>query len=398
MRWFEVAVWLSGAVSVAGALGSLACASLFCARLHIPLAMADARPVVILPATGMLPGFDALLAALSVQSLPPRRLIVSLESRNDPAYRRVCTLATRYPELRLEIVVAELSDRRGQKNTNTLAALATLDADDRFIVLLDADMRPQPWFLSALVEPLACGRADVVNGHRWLVPQRVSPISSLVATIDRRLGVLPRYQFARIVCGGSIAMTRHAMHALELPRILDRQLCEDAPIGSRIAETSLRFLSRRAVRVPTPLDASSRALWAFARRQAKLIHVYRPGLWWYGALVANSDLVARVVLLVAMAASRPLRWVALAILLAIATLDCAAAELRLAISRKVGVSDAACFRLSQYLAVWSVLPYPAFYAALAWASLVASPIRWAHIRYDVDGHGNVTGMQRYPYA
>jgi hypothetical protein len=33
--------------------------------------------------------------------------------------------------------------------------------------MLDADICPQPWWLAALVAPLATDGADLVNGYRW---------------------------------------------------------------------------------------------------------------------------------------------------------------------------------------------------------------------------------------
>ena len=53
--------------------------------------------------------------------------------------------------------------------------------------MLDADIRPQPWWLAALVAPLAAGGADLVNGYRWLVPEPPTPVSILVAHIDHAL-------------------------------------------------------------------------------------------------------------------------------------------------------------------------------------------------------------------
>src|SRR5439155_21475119 len=130
----------------------------------------------------------------------------------------------RYPQLNMELVVAGLSSLRSQKCTNLLAALAHLDAGDANIVLLDADIRPQPWWLAALVAPLAAGRADIVNGYRWPMPTALSPGVVLVAGIDRAVSVLPRVSQTRTIWGGSLAMTRHALERLDLPSTIGRTL------------------------------------------------------------------------------------------------------------------------------------------------------------------------------
>jgi len=61
----------------------------------------------------------------------------------------------RYPMLSTELIVAGLSNRRAQKCTNLLAAVARTGPTDRYIVLVDSDILPQPWWLAALLGPLA---------------------------------------------------------------------------------------------------------------------------------------------------------------------------------------------------------------------------------------------------
>ncbi len=252
-----VMAWIATAVAVFYSLSSVALALLFFTRMQVLDDRLSASVALVLPATGALPGIEDLLAALTAQSLRPRRLIVSVEAREDPAYPRVAALAERYPELNVELVVAGLSPLRSQKCTNLLAALAQLDADDAYIVLLDADIRPQPWWLAMLVAPLAAGRADLVNGYRWPVPTRMSLGTVLVTAIDRAVAVLPRVRWTRSAWGGSLAFTRNALAALDLPNTIGHALTEDLPIGDRAAQTGLRVLTRRAIRPPTPTRRQS---------------------------------------------------------------------------------------------------------------------------------------------
>jgi len=386
--------WIVAAVAVFYSLWSVALALLFFTRMRVLDDRLSASVALMLPATGALPGLEDLLAALTAQSLKPRRLIVSVEAREDPAYRRVAALAERYPQLNVELVVAGLSPLRSQKCTNLLAALAQLDADDAYIVLLDADIRPQPWWLAMLVAPLAAGRADLVNGYRWPVPTRMSLGTVLVAAIDRAVAVLPRVRPARPAWGGSLAFTQSALAALDLPNTIAHALTEDLPIGDRAARTGLRVLTRRAIRPPTPLAGNLRDVWRFARRQYQLIRLYRPGLWCFAAFVVTTDLAARIALL-----SNVLSWgPALPALLVLAWLGSTATEIRLAISRKIGVTDGLGFRLAQHLLVWTILPAPVFHASVIWGGAITSPVVWRHVRYVVDRTGQVTGVTRRPYS
>ncbi|MGC2199030.1 MAG: glycosyltransferase, partial [Stellaceae bacterium] len=318
---------IAAAVAVFYSLSSLALALLFILRLRIPGDPPLVPVTLVLPATGALAGIEDLLDALSDQSLRPHRLIVAVESVIDPAHSRVVALAELYPQLNIELIIAGLSSLRSQKCTNLLAALAYLRPDDAYVVLLDADIRPQPWWLSSLVGPLAAGRADLVNGYRWQVPQALTPTITLVAAIDRTIAVLPRLPRLRTIWGGSLALSRHAIDTLDLQTTIGRALTEDLPIGDRAAQTGLRVLTRRAVRVPTPLDGRFRDLWRFGRRQYQLIRLYRPGLWSFAAFVVTSDLIARLVLFSALiAAATGASELALPTILAIACLGSIATE------------------------------------------------------------------------
>ena len=385
--------WTAAALAVFYSLWSVALAALFAARLRIPEERIATRVALVLPATGSLPGLEDLLTALTAQSLQPRRLIVAVESREDPAYARVAALAERFARLKIELVIAGLSPMRSQKCTNLLAALAHLDAGDAHVVLLDADIRPQPWWLAALVAPLAAGRADLVNGYRWPVPTTLFPAAIVVAGIDRAVAVLPRLRRTRPIWGGSLAVTRRALEILDLPSTVGRTLTEDLPIGDRAAETGLRVLTRRAIRPLTPVSGGIRDLWGFGRRQYQLIRLYRRGLWCFSTFITTTDLLARIVLLSTAASS-----VALAAILTIAALGSIATEIRFAIGRKLGAVDGVGFRLAQHLLVWTILPAPAFHASVNWGGFVTSPVVWRHVRYAVDRAGRVIDVVRRPYS
>jgi Glycosyltransferase like family 2 len=389
--------WIAATVAVFYALGLLALALFYAAHLQIPDERPRADVALVLPLTGPSPSLEELLAALAAQSLRPRRLIVAVESRDDPAYRRAAALGGNYAGLRIELVVAGLSPWRSQKCTNLLAALRQLDDNDAYVVLFDADIRPQPWWLAALVAPLAAGRADIVNGYRWQMPKTLSLATALVAAIDHTIATLPRLSMTRAIWGGSLALTRHALQILDLPATIGRALTEDLPIGERAAETGLRVLTRRAIRVPTPLDGRFQELWRFGRRQYQLIRIYRPGLWSYAAIVVTTDLIARLVLLsmlIVAGASGP----ALSAILVAAALGSIATEIRLAVGKRLGVAEPIGFRLSQHLLVWLILPLPGFHASVIWGGFVSSPVRWAHIHYLVDRSGRVVEVMRRPHS
>jgi len=196
--------------------------------------------------------------------------------------------------------------------------------------------------------------------------------------------------------GGSLALTREALEILDLARTLDREVVEDAPIGHRLAETGLRLLTRRALRVPTPLAASWRELWAFGRRQGQFVRLYYPRLWCSACLVATADFLARIVLVWSLLAAGSLA--ALAVLAFIAASDSIATELRRAVGRRIGAGDGLASACYQHLLIWAILPIGACYVSLIWASAFTSVVRWAHVQYWLDCSGRVLAVRRHPYG
>ena len=117
-------------------------------------------------------------------------------------------------------------------------------------------------------------------------------------------------------------------------------------------------------------------------------------MWCFAALVVTTDLIARIVLLSKLTAWGP----ALPAVLIIAALGSTAAQIRLAIGKKLGVADGIGFRLTQHLVVWTILPAPVFHASMIWGGFITSPVVWRHVRYIVDKTGQVVDVARRPYS
>jgi len=384
---------IATAVPIGIAVIATTCSWVFLRFLRIPADVPDAPTTLILPVTGSLPQLEALFDALLGQSLTPRRLVVATESREDPAYNRVAGLMDRYPVLGIELVVAGLSDQRAQKCTNLLAGLARVGSADRYIVLCDADILPQPWWLAVLVGPLAAGRADIVNGYRWQRPSSLSPATAIITAIERAFSTMPRPDAFRLLWGGSIALTRSALEAIDARATLARALTEDLVIADRAASLGLRVVTERALRLPSPLAGTVCHVWRFARRQYQIIHVYRPAVWVFALTVCTSDLLARSFLLAsAIAADGVPKAIAIGALVVLGLLGSAGIALRGHIGRQLRVADLRGFALLQHFFVWAIVPIALFHASVLWGSLSTTRVRWAHFCYRVRA-GRVMGIE-----
>ncbi|WP_426958192.1 glycosyltransferase family 2 protein [Muricoccus radiodurans] len=339
----------------------------FLRRLRPASVQREGRVVLILPLSGAPKGLPDLLRALSTQTLPPARLIVAVEEGDAVAEAAMSAVPLPFP---VTLVTAPLAPHRAQKCSNLLAGLADA-AGERVVVMLDADILPQPWWLSTLASPALEGSADMVSGYRWLRPGG-SLAAHLVAWTDRAFAMLPRSDRMPIAWGGSLALGPAALAEGRAARALERTLSDDLSLASMAAEGGLRLLMRRILLLPTPAEGPPRAILAFMIRQFRIVHLYRPALWWAGATAGQL-----AVLLWAVAAL----WQPVLL-----PLLCAAGAgrwwLHDRIGRRVGVADPPDVRWTQLILALTPLP-DLFLAALGWASLRPRRIVWRHVTYEV---------------
>ncbi len=347
------------------------------------------RPLVttlVLPLAGRADSLGRLVAALERQTLTPRRLIVGVESRSDPAYHRALAVAAT-TSLPIEVVVAGLATVQGQKCRNQQAALERLDDRDEAVVLLDGDIAPTDWWLSALVSPLADDTADIVTGLRWQQVVETRLGAHLVTMIDRSAFLMPRvkWRIARVVWGGSVAISRRAVEKMNLHEALGRTLSDDLSIAEAAKASGLRMLTRSALLIPTPSDLGPAAAWRFAVRQYRIVHIYRPFLWWMAAAVILLRLAAWTAILAGL--QRPGFGLAAIAMAALAALKPVVVS---AIGRRIGLADRPAALALQVLLGFVQPLVDLFHASVILAAAWTRRIRWGHVLYRIDAPYDVT--------
>lgn len=355
--------------------------------IRLPSVAKPGSVTLILPLTGAAPGLEALFAALAAQTLAPRRLVAVVESAGDPAFARVTALAPTLP-FPVETRIAGTVAWRGQKSTNLIAGLAAIDDADEAVVLLDADIRPQRWWLSALASPVFDDTHDLVSGHRWQLLGGRGPLGHLVAWNDRNAAAMRLPTRWGLVWGGSVGLSRRALVALDLPALLDRALVDDHLIGAAARAAGLRLLVRGALTVPTPAEGGDRAQVAFYRRQLAVLRISRPWLW---LAVTGAAHLSALGWLVAIVVAPPLA-------VALSATGIARALLHRAIGARVGIVDPVRGTLAQCL-VGAVPPLgDGLVAALGWWNLRPRRLRWRHVTYEVRGAADVRVLTRASHA
>ena len=390
---FLVAAALVGGGLLTSAL-ALAATVVFVLKLEQPRSHKTAVATVILPVTGRAPHLERLFAALSRQTLPPRRLLVAIESEQDPAFDRA-RAALRSSPLAGEIVLTGAAQSTAQKCWNQMLALRHIDEHDEVVVLLDADILPQAWWLSALVSPLVDDVCDVVTGYRWIVLERPSLSAHLLAHIDRAIALLPRSPFTYTLWGGTLALSRRAIDTLDLPAILASTLADDCSLGEAAAARGLRILTRRALLVPSPIEIGLTQAWRFGRRQYQIGHLYLPRLYGLALAAILGRLVAWGVIICSLMGDR-YGWAgaAAALLVALALASYAGQQI---VARRLGMEDAWPQALGQLGLAAAKPAVDLFHLSMLLGALYDRRMRWGHVVYRIDGPHRITVEKRLPW-
>jgi hypothetical protein len=388
MGWAEQAVLV---LAVATAVISLGLTRLYQQRLRLPSDPVAGTVTLILPLTGEAPQLDDLLARLAGQTLRPRRLLIAVESTDDPAYARAQSASGRHA-IPVDLIVAGRAEHAAQKCVNILAAVEHVDELDDVVVLLDGDIRPQPWWLAVPVRLLMKDVADLVTGYRWQMPGQHALASQVIAAIDRGIAVLPRLRRARTAWGGTLAMSRHALQQLDLPNVLDRVLSDDLAIATAAHERGLRLMMTRVALVPAPIDQDWVSAWRFGRRQYQIIAIYRPWLWCFALLVLLGQLSGWGVVL----------WHLPDTTAAVAGLCLfSAALLRqrmlVRIGRRIGSPDPLVTRVTQLLLVLGKPLVDLFHFSMVLGAMWPKRVAWGHVEYAVHGPTAITVVGRRPW-
>ena len=329
--------------------------------------------VLIIPIRGVPKNFQMLWQGICAQSDRPSRVIFSIESRKDPAFRAVKSLTGGPPT---EIVIAGATIDRGQKIHNLLAALTHVRRTEDVIVFADADISPDPYWLARLIRGL--DDAYISSGYRWMVPadDRWATIfmcvaNSSVATAQRRLWNLG--------WGGSIAVRQEFLNDLQIETIWRRALSDDLALSRAIKRRGFRMNGQRDALVQSPVSFDWRNATAFGRRQYLLVRMYSPLHWILAATVTTVPLLGWMV---ALSLALQGSVIAIGIIVIANALDHLRAYFRRRVNRKLWhteISDRVA-----WLDSWGTPAVLAVHALVIWSTLFGRSVTWAGRIYWLD--------------
>jgi ceramide glucosyltransferase len=236
------------------------------------------RVAVILPVKGVDGDTRANLKCLLKQEYPEYRLIFAVEAGEDPVVGLLKELAEL--DERIEIVEAGLAESRGQKVHNQLAAVARTGEQDEVLAFMDADARPGPGWLRALVAPLTRQEIGATTGYRYYVPMTGHPANKIVLLLNAQVAATFGPYRRTMAWGGSMAIRRGDFVGFGVQEAWQHALSDDYVLTwcvKRKAKSKLHFVPQCIVASEANFTWGS--LLEFASRQYRITRICAPVVW-----------------------------------------------------------------------------------------------------------------------
>jgi cellulose synthase/poly-beta-1,6-N-acetylglucosamine synthase-like glycosyltransferase len=350
---------------------------------------------IVLPVRGAT-NLAALIPRLRAQNYRRYRIVAAVEGEDDPAFA-ILSAAAREDGPPLEVTVAGIAEKAGQKVWKQLAALARLTPEDEVVAFIDADTLPTPHWLPRLVAVLVNSGRPVATGYRWMTPVDDRWSSAALAAANNALAALPRGALAlTIVWGGSVAMRRATLEAIRLADYWRGAISDDEQMGLALRHAGLLAHAPRQGLVLSPVACSWRGFLEFGVRQYRIVYLHSRREWAVAMVVLWIPVVAFIMIAPSLVSGVGWVWAALAVLLALA-------EIRTALRRSLqkalwqgleGPRDNGRWRVESLLRpVWRLL-----HALSAAGAPLSRTIDWAGIRYRVNGPQDIVVTRRNPVA
>ncbi len=247
---------------------------------------------VVIPCKAGDPGFDANLDRFLNQDYPNYQVVFTVATEDDPAYRQIRErLDSRAASgmicnSRTSLVVAGVTEERGEKVNNLLRGLEQVDQTAEVLAFADMDASPSSNWLRSLVAPLASSQVTVSTGFRWYLPGE-GFASRLRAAWDTSIATFMGDHNHNPAWGGSMAIRAADFHRLHIAeRHWASTVSDDCSLSRAVREAggTIRFEPRCLV-----ASREESSLWEFLRwsaRQMIITRVYAPVLWRMGLAVS----------------------------------------------------------------------------------------------------------------
>jgi len=322
---------------------------------------------VVIPCKGVDAGFDANLDRFLNQDYPDYQVVFTVATADDSAYRQIQErLEARFASGvtcngRASLVVAGVTEQRGEKVNNPLRGVERVDQVAQVLVFADIDAAPSTNWLRSLVAPLASSQLTVSTGFRWCLPG-AGFASRLRAAWDTSIATMMGDHDHNFAWGGSMAMRANDFHKLGIAeRYWANTVSDDLSLSRAVREAGGKIAFEPRCLVASREESSQWEFLRWSTRQIIITRVYTPLPWRLGLTMSlfNCGTLTLGLVVLAMPGATAYQRLAVAItLLAVVLLSAAKGYIRTLVTRELfgaEISHASCYWLLSPLVPWITL-------------------------------------------
>jgi len=323
---------------------------------------------VVIPCKGVDAGFDANLDRFLNQDYPDYQVVFAVATTRDLAYQilrerlktPVESGVIRKP--RTSLVVAGVSDGRGEKVNNLLRGIEAVDQAAQVLVFADIDTAPSPDWLRSLVATLADSQITVSTGFRWYLPGE-GFVSRLRAAWDTSIATMMGDHDHNFAWGGSMAIRTADFHKLGIAeRYWANTVSDDYAVTRAVREAGGKIAFEPRCLVASREESSLGEFLRWSTRQIIITRVYAAHLWKLGLatyLFYCGTLTLGLIVL-ALSGATPHQRVAVAVtLIAVLLLGAGKGYIRSLVARELFATErgsrASCYWQLSPLVPWLML-------------------------------------------
>jgi hypothetical protein len=261
----------------------------------------------------------------------------------------------------VSLVVAGLSDARGEKVNNLLRGIKAVAEAAQVLVFADIDAVPAPDWLRSIVAPLADPRITVSTGFRWYLPGE-SFASRLRAAWDTSIATMMRDDQHNFAWGGSMAIRAADFRSLGIAeRYWANTVSDDYALTQAVRDAGGKIAFQPRCLMASLEESNLREFFRWSTRQIIITRVYASHLWKLGLatyLFYCGTLALGLMDLVVHGTSAGQQGAIAAILLAVVLLGAAKGYIRTLVARQLFPKDVgrgACYWQLTPLVPWVML-------------------------------------------
>jgi len=208
---------------------------------------------ILIPIKGVLTNQEKMLESVLQQDYPSYNVTFLIESEEDPACSLVDSLSSRYPHARK--LITGKAGMCGQKNHNLVEGIKHLSPSAEVIVFCDSSNMVDPNWLARFTQPVRTGASEVVTTFRAFDPSPMTIWGICQAIYAAFLLILIANKPKP--WGGATAITRSALHRLDVMGEWSRNVIDDLALGNLLDKAGIPvFLDPRSL-VSSPLPNQS---------------------------------------------------------------------------------------------------------------------------------------------